>query len=57
MNKDEILKAKKFVLSYLYYMGFDDDFIDDNFNIDILAEICYNYYITKNKENNDVGHE
>ena len=49
-------EAKNFVLSYLYYMGFDDDFIDDNFNVDILAEICYNYYITKNKENNNVGH-
>lgn len=46
---DKIKLAKDFVISYLEYMGFDEDFIKENFNVDIIAEICYTYYEEQKK--------
>lgn len=44
-----IKAIKEFVISYLIFMGFDEDFIKENFNVDIIAEICYTYYEEKKK--------
>lgn len=46
---EKIKLARDFVISYLEYIGFDEDFIKENFNVDIIAEICYTYYEEKKK--------